>query len=68
MIITIMQHTYCFFKLPNKKIYLQKKVFYDALKRLNPSLSIKAPKTKKAIRKNSSNQKTKQCNNDYSIY
>ncbi len=45
------------FKIAEKENLSSKKIFYDALRRLNPSLSIKAPKTKKAIRKKSSNKK-----------
>ncbi len=45
------------FKIAEKENLSSKKIFYDALMRLNPSLSIKAPKTKKAIRKKSSNKK-----------
>ena len=47
------------FEIADKENLSSKKVFYDALKRLNPSLSIKAPLTKKTIRKKSSNQKKK---------
>ncbi len=45
------------FKIAEKENLSSKKIFYDVLRRLNPSLSIKAPKTKKAIRKKSSNKK-----------
>ena len=45
------------FKIAEKENLSSKKIFYDALRRLNPSLSIKAPKTKKAIREKSSNKK-----------
>ena len=47
------------FEIADKENLSSKKVFYDALKRLNPSLSIKAPLIKKTIRKKSSNQKKK---------
>ena len=45
------------FQIAEQENLSSKKIFYDALKRLNPSLSIKAPTTKKAIRKQSSNKK-----------
>ena len=45
------------FEIADKENLSSQKIFYDALKRLNPSLSIKAPTTKKAIRKQSSNKK-----------
>ena len=45
------------FEIADKENLSSKKVFYDALKRLNPSLSIKAPLTKKTIRKKSSKKK-----------
>ena len=41
----------------SKENLSSKKIFYNALKRLNPSLSIKIPPTKKTIRKKSSKKK-----------
>ena len=47
------------FEIAEKENLSSKKIFYEALKRLNPSLSIKTPTTKKAIHKKSSNKKQK---------
>ena len=45
------------FEIADKENLSSKKIFYNALKRLNPSLSIKIPPTKKTIRKKSSKKK-----------
>ena len=45
------------FEIAKQENLSSQKIFYDALKRLNPSLSIKAPTARKAIRKKSSNKK-----------
>ena len=47
------------FQIAEQENLSSKKIFYDALRRLNPSLSIKAPKTTKTIRKKSSNKTEK---------
>ncbi|MEC7822294.1 MAG: hypothetical protein VYA20_00905 [Candidatus Neomarinimicrobiota bacterium] len=47
------------FEIAEKENLSSKKIFYDALKRLNPSLSVKASPTKKTIRKKSANKKQK---------
>ena len=47
------------FQIAEQENLSSKKIFYDALRRLNPSLSIKAPKTTKTIRKKSSTKQKK---------